>query len=291
MCTLKADEQVLDELEAGGERFPHLAPVFALQRALREAQLAVKAELPAARCAADQSRLLGGEPLLAFDDLAVDAAALAALAQRIMMIVLESQHRLQHHASELSAVEWLAGARRWFDSRLPPAGSIVSEEAIPQVVAAYALIPWLEHAAERCVSEVDLAAWRRPYCPMCGSYPDLALLTPEVGQRLLVCSRCSSQWAYRRTECVFCETPESGRSQYFLGFEAGDRLYVCDHCRTYLKTIDLRERSRPLSVYYERVRTVPLDFAARNKGYRDGSAVVPGWSGEGEVRGDCTRCG
>ena len=272
MHTLKADEQVLDELEAGEERLPHLAPVFALHRALRAAQLAVKAELPGGRCAADRSRLLGGEPLLAFEDLAVDAALLAGLAQRIMAIVLASQHWQQANAPELSAVDWLAEARRWFDSHLPPASGAASEETISSVVAAYALTPWLERAAERCLTEVDLTAWLRPYCPMCGGYPDLSFLTSEVGQRLLVCARCSTQWPYRRVACPFCVSPEPEKAQYFPGFEAGDRLYVCDRCHAYLKTVDLRQRSAT-SVHYERVRLVPLDLAAQKKGYRAGCSV------------------
>lgn len=269
MRTLNADDKLLDELQAGEEQFPHLAPVFALHRALREAQLAVKAELPGSHTSADRSRLLGGEPLLTFDDLAVDATQLAALARRIMAIVLASRGLPRHDAAVMGPFGWLAEAQRWFDSRLPPADGAVSEGDTPRVVAAYALTPWLERAAERSLTEVDLAAWRRPFCPMCGGYPDLSFLTSDVGQRLLVCVRCSSQWPYRRLACPFCAPPEPGKVQYYPGLEPGDRLYVCDNCHAYLKTVDLRQRSA-LSAHYERVRLVPLDLAAHEKGYRSG---------------------
>ena len=57
------------------------------------------------------------------------------------------------------------------------------------------------------------------------------------------------------------------RGRYFPGFEAGDRLYVCDGCTTYLKTLDLRRRAAQIVVPFERVRLVPLDLAAVRLGY------------------------
>lgn len=267
----EAADRTLRALEEGGKLYPHLDPVFSLYRALRQAQLAVESEL--ARDSyppADGSRLKRGEPLLTFDSLGVEPEALARLAGRIEPIIAE-RSAFEGRATD-EPVDWMAEARKWFESRLPPAGAGGSESSLTRIVAAYALMPWLEGAAESYADRVDLSHWNRTYCPMCGGYADLAFLARQTGQRLLVCSRCSTRWPYRRTGCPYCSSVEQ-RSQYYPGFDESDRLYVCDRCRAYLKTVDLRERAAPSSVLFERVRLVQLDLAAEKAGYHAGWCV------------------
>lgn len=261
-------DRTLRALEEGGKLYPHLGSVFSLHRSLRQVQLAVESEWARASYpAVDLARLKHGEPLLTFDGLGVEAQTLAKLASRIGPIIMERS------ASERPAtdgpIDWMAEARKWFESRLPPAGDGGANSSVARIVAAYALMPWLERAAEFHADRVDLTHWNRAYCPMCGGWPDLAFLAQETGQRQLVCARCSTRWPYRRMGCPYCASDEPS-SQYFPGFEASDRLYVCDRCRAYLKTVDLRERAAPSSVLFERVRLVPLDLAAEKAGYHAG---------------------
>ena len=66
--------------------------------------------------------------------------------------------------------------------------------------------------------------------------------------------------------CPFCE--ETALQTYYPSDDRIYRLYVCDSCRCYLKTIDLREIDRDVCLPVENIVTVSLDSAAREKGYR-----------------------
>jgi len=121
------------------------------------------------------------------------------------------------------------------------------DKTLAQTAADLALKPYLEWAAERVLLHVDQEHWKRGHCPVCGGEPDFAYLDSETGARHLVCSRCDSQWLYRRL-------------MY--------RLYVCQNCRRYLKAIDLRQVGRRILFPVERLKTLNMDLAARQEGYR-----------------------
>ena len=110
--------------------------------------------------------------------------------------------------------------------------------------------------------------WKRSYCPTCGGVPDFATLGAEVGARYLLCSRCNSQWLYRRLGCPFCDTTDHTKVAYYTSEDSVYRLYVCQECRRYLKTLDTRETARTVLLPVERVTTVAMDVAAQQEGYR-----------------------
>jgi len=271
---VRPDREVIEALAAGKEKLPVLASVFELHQKLREAQAAVKAGWRRPSSLVDEGRLANQEPLLSFDDLGVDAESLGMLARRIVAVVVEYGYQAAGDEAERAVSGCLAEARNWFESRLPPVCETGNGTSIPRVVAAYSLVPWLEQAAEYWQSQVDISQWRRPYCPMCGGLPDLALLRGKVGERFLACSRCSTLWRYVRLGCPFCDSSTAEKMQYFEGAEKGDRLYVCQDCGAYLKTLDVRERFTPVILQYERVRTIPLDLAARREGYHYGGLML-----------------
>lgn len=109
--------------------------------------------------------------------------------------------------------------------------------------------------------------WQRRNCPICGGEPDLALLDAKSGARRLVCSRCDSQWLYPRLGCPFCESTDYAKISYYLSDDGSHRLYICDDCKRYLKTVDLRRAGRRLLIEVERITTADLDVAARQEGY------------------------
>ena len=45
------------------------------------------------------------------------------------------------------------------------------------------------------------------------------------------------------------------------------RLQVCDNCKTYLKTLDMRKAAGEVLIPLERILTVEMDRQAREKGY------------------------
>jgi FdhE protein len=131
-----------------------------------------------------------------------------------------------------------------------------------------ALRPSLE--AFRCLMEKRLNGipWHRGRCPLCGSQPDMARFTKN-GKRMLHCELCGTQWAFARMGCPFCENREPETLGYFEAEgEEGLRVYFCDACHGYLKTVDARvfEQLAPLEL--ESLATLHLDLVAQERGYQ-----------------------
>jgi FdhE protein len=87
--------------------------------------------------------------------------------------------------------------------------------------------------------------WQRGYCPVCGSWPDLAMLDPFRPGRELHCARCSTRWALFETFCVYCGN--DALSEVFVpDFGGVNGLQICERCRGYLKTVSPSDDERPV---------------------------------------------
>lgn len=128
-----------------------------------------------------------------------------------------------------------------------------------------------------CMGAAQLSAylrkdepWLKGYCPICGSAPILSILEGE-GARSLICSFCWHPWSVKRAFCPFCENPEDKELRYFFSEEEKEyRVYLCDKCNKYIKTIDTREVDRMIYPPLEQVLTLHLDFKAREEGFEPG---------------------
>lgn len=263
---VRDEDSVLASLEHGVSLGGDLEPVYELHLAVRR----VQAQAKAAMARSDGKARLPAAPVacpLDFDDLSVEASLLAEAAQRIAAVIGAASTATAENR-DLTADRCLDEARAWYVSRLPPA---MATSPIG-VAVAHALVPWLEAAGQR--NGLFMPEQRRPTCPVCGGYPDLAVLAPDRGERRLICSRCSTDWAYRRLGCPFCREGEREAATFHEGFAPGDRLYVCDSCHGYIKTLDLRQHGVPMIVQSERVRLLPLDVVAGREGYRPGFAAA-----------------
>ena len=110
------------------------------------------------------------------------------------------------------------------------------------------------------------------YCPICSSKPDLAVLD-EKGRRHLKCSFCAHQWLTKRMGCAFCDTTDPDKQQYFFTNDEKEyRVNLCDHCKNYIKVVDLRQMNRYFHPGLELISTLHLDMAAKEQGYAGGSA-------------------
>jgi FdhE protein len=67
--------------------------------------------------------------------------------------------------------------------------------------------------------------------------------------------------------CPFCGITDHTKVVYYPSEDRVYRLYVCQECQRYLKTIDLREAKHAISLPVERVTTVAMDAVARQEGY------------------------
>ena len=108
------------------------------------------------------------------------------------------------------------------------------------------------------------------YCPICGNLPGLSTLHDE-GKRFLHCSFCWHEWVSKRVYCPFCDNTDSKSLHYFFSEEEKDyRIYVCDNCKKYLKTIDSRKTDRLIYPPLEQVASLHLDFKAQEMGFESG---------------------
>ncbi|MDD4169300.1 MAG: formate dehydrogenase accessory protein FdhE [Desulfotomaculaceae bacterium] len=108
--------------------------------------------------------------------------------------------------------------------------------------------------------------WLQGKCPVCGGRPSFALLDKEEGKRYLYCGLCEVKWRFNRLICPFCLNNES---QFFTvkGMEKY-RVYFCDQCHGYIKTIDERRTGEAdIDLFWEDIKTMQLDILAINEGY------------------------
>jgi FdhE protein len=155
-----------------------------------------------------------------------------------------------------------------------------SEESMPNVLMDFLvnemINPVLEIYAEILRDQISLKAWDKGYCPVCGEKPALAALTKEDGKRILICSSCSTEWKFSRMKCPYCENHDQQQMSYLL-IEKDEkyRIELCDGCRQYLKTIDLRKTTHDICYDIENIITCHLDIVALNRGYSGGYRSEP----------------
>ena len=258
--------EIVSKLNEAAEQDPELAAFYGLHRELFElqenARTGIAATLELADPAALQARTRQGLPLLAFAQLPIKPQRFTKLALAIAQALMSYYTDLAGQPLPSDAAEWVALAERRFAQQ--PAQQI----ALAEMSADQALKPYLAWAAEQILPHLDQGLWKRGNCPVCGGSPDLAFLEEETGTRRLVCSRCNSQWRYRRVGCPFCDSDDYSKIVYYPSEDKVYRLYVCNVCQRYLKTIDKRHTTRHILPEVERVVTVDLDIAARQEGYR-----------------------
>ena len=155
---------------------------------------------------------------------------------------------------------WLTGGE------LPAA--LTANGAKPELIQAIiqaTLKPLLTQYAESLAPLVNQEHFRRRYCPICGGRPDFSFLDSERGSRWLLCSRCDTEWLFKRLECPFCDSPDQGALDYLADEKELYRLYTCQHCHNYLKTIDLRKTKEKVLLPLERLLTADMDIQAKGR--------------------------
>ena len=143
------------------------------------------------------------------------------------------------------------------------------------LLAASAIAPAVEtgaqqlaHYLEKENSDKDnITAWDKGFCPICGSLPQIGYIK-ENGERHLICGFCLHHFKTGRTGCALCRNREKDQQQYFYSDDEKEyRVDLCNHCKRYIKIIDLRELERPFYPQLELVATIHLDMKAIEQGY------------------------
>lgn len=73
-----------------------------------------------------------------------------------------------------------------------------------------------------------------------------------------------------RLKCPFCSNDDQKTLRYFFTDEDDPhRVYVCDRCKRYLKTVDQRKMENPedLDLVWENLSTLSMDLVAQKEGF------------------------
>jgi FdhE protein len=268
--------QELDKLEQQEGRLPGFIQLY---RQLLRLQIQVGAQIitPRPKLAKNviSRRLSQGIPLLSFEDWLLDWDKVGALLQEVVRIIAHDSpdtatevKTLGNVLSEKEVLEEVV--RAWYEgsSLVPIATRLgISSELLGLVVAA-TVKPFLAVYSQVLLPKVNQESWRRRYCPVCGGKADFAYLDEERGSRWLLCSRCDPEWIFQRLECPYCGCQDQNALSYYSDDKGLYRLYVCEQCKRYLKTIDLRQAKPEVLIPLERLLTYEFDMQAWEDGYR-----------------------
>jgi len=272
------DNKVLRQLEEQEKKEGSLPELLEFYQKLLQIQSGVgqRIELPSPSFSSDviKKRTGQGKPLIKFSELVLDWALLRDTFAKVTAIFTEYPGLFGPVPQELKELKpsrfpSKKAVKAWFDGTDLPAGTVSDNgsEALVKNLIQASIKPFLVQYSTALIGLVDQERWRRGYCPVCGGNPDIGFLDLESGSRWLVCTRCDAEWIFKRLECPYCNSADQNALAYFTDDEGLYRLYVCEQCKHYLKTVDLRQAKSEVLIPLERVLTLDIDSQARELGY------------------------
>ncbi|MBN1954759.1 MAG: formate dehydrogenase accessory protein FdhE [Anaerolineae bacterium] len=273
LMTERDVDPVIKELQRRAQNVPALQPLLPVYEKLLRMEEEVEVpslELarPPSTAAAD---LETGIFLLHDVEPPILAEAMGAVWRQVSD--LATAHLVEHAATlkemrewpEVGREEWLERMRDYFHT-----GQVAADDETRDLwvfLLVHTWRPFLRRWAAELAPLIDDAAWKKNHCPFCGGQPDLACLGME-GERYLVCSRCDTEWRYKRLGCVFCDNNDSSTYGYYPYQEGRYRLYGCKNCSRYLKVLDRRQAGGEWVSAVERIATIEMDMSALQAGYK-----------------------
>jgi FdhE protein len=226
-----------------------------------------------------KTRLAAGQPLITFDELRIEPEIENRSYREVISVFAEYPQLFDEFSEAIkdSGADWLQeveAAKMWYSGTQLPESPVKntgkSNGMLLQAIVQAAVRPFLVNrvmAVNESMDGKNIESWHREYCPFCGGKADMAYLEKTVGARWLVCSRCDSSWPFLRLRCPYCLNQDQKELGFFMDSTEQYRLQVCDKCKCYIKTVDLRKSSYEVLMPLERIFTVEMDRQAREKGY------------------------
>jgi len=108
--------------------------------------------------------------------------------------------------------------------------------------------------------------WEQGRCPVCSGQPTLLSRGPE-GPMRLHCSYCGTAGPPASAGCPVClDDDDHKRTRFTFDSEEGFTITTCDHCRSYVKTVDAA-MLRNVAPDIVDLMSLPLDLLVQEKGY------------------------
>jgi FdhE protein len=141
--------------------------------------------------------------------------------------------------------------------------------AVIHLLFKYTTAVILQKRAGEIVAFLKEFAWDKGYCPICGSFPAMAVIRDKEGQRWLHCSTCAYEWRFSRVVCPFCEKEApAGMDFFFIDDRKQDAAFTCDHCRKYLITLNRSDNLNDYDVEVASLTLIHLDMIMQDKGFQ-----------------------
>ena len=163
--------------------------------------------------------------------------------------------------------------------------NVPPEVLLTALRAAYG--PCISALRPKLAGQSSVVLWRKCFCPICGSDPDIGTLElhPEEGdfvvstsgQAWLHCPQCEQHWRFTRVLCPACGNKENDKLvRLSLPETPNEHIYACDACRRYLPCLDLTalpDGDGGPDLYFAALKLVHLDAIAQEHGYTPLSPV------------------
>jgi len=224
-------------------------------------------------------RLSGGFPLLAAEDLTVDAAVCSRFLQGALAVLRRMGNAGDEGldaistALESGALDLQALFRSILDRERAVIDGAAEAIGVPAPLLEYVCEIPLKSALERVAAEIapeECEGWQEGYCPVCGSRAGMAELAGEEGRRYLCCSACTFRWQFKRLQCPYCGNEDVEKRDYFVAGEGPTRVDSCKACSRYIKTRDSRKGNADVPLDVEDLLTMHLDLLAAREGLERG---------------------
>ncbi|MEN6331668.1 MAG: formate dehydrogenase accessory protein FdhE [Smithella sp.] len=126
----------------------------------------------------------------------------------------------------------------------------------------------LERRNKEITAALGEFEWEKGYCPICGTFPSIALIEEQGGKRFLHCSACGHYWRFTRIICPHCENEAAkGMDYFYVESKTQESAFICDKCKKYLVTLyragSLFTRDMDVSA----ISLIHLDMIMQDKGY------------------------
>ncbi|MGC8658460.1 MAG: formate dehydrogenase accessory protein FdhE [Desulfomonilaceae bacterium] len=280
--------EIKDSLDKFKEGIPQLTAVLDAFQRLLVARSIARMEIPAPDLSAveiDPVRLSSGSPILNDRKIDVDRNSVKKVGRLILPAIRKGFPKLDKPLERLinfmdnddTAMDTLhlileSGSSGTMQDL---AAKLDISRPVLEFICSELAKPFAEKFAESLTPRMAGLVWLKGYCPICGSWPSLSLLREKEGKRNLICSVCSYEYGYMRTQCPFCENGDHTKLEIIFSEDRKfERAELCHVCNKYIVGIDTRDlintphpSTAPLGLIY-------LDFLAQDRGFSPGATLA-----------------
>ncbi len=286
----QASERMKKAFDHLRNQVPQLANILDAFEALFIERAVLKAELPSedpTDFSIDPAQLSQGIPIFSRENFALSPDWLSKSAERLIPTMEKGFPGIREHLKAIKDAilggedrteGLLSSVQVRTDEGIEDLAKNISVDPSTLRFVLFQLVkPFAEKRAESLPPFPDEVKWLKGYCPVCGSWPELGFIEGREGRRKLRCSFCGHTWAFMRIQCPFCETTDSDKLElHFAKDRAFERVELCQECKKYLVSVDLRERIDEVVLEVAPLGLVHLDILAQEKGFSP--AATLGWN-------------